>query len=99
MENSIFLSYSMSRQVSRQLPTRKIAALRQLGFMFGLELGLGGTFSLGGGGRQFSFHLFSIMLCSKALIENVNVKMFKYVQENMRNFVIIGKEKKTCNIP
>ena len=91
----------MSRQVSRQLPTRKIAALRQLGFMFGLELGLGGTFSLGGGegGWQFSFHLFSIMLCSKALIENVNVKMFKYVQENMRNFVIISKEKKTCNIP
>ena len=55
MENSIFLSYSMSRQVSRQLPTRKIAALRQLGFMFGLELGLGGTFSLGGGGGAAIF--------------------------------------------
>ena len=35
------------------------------------------------GGEQFSFHVFSIMLCSEALIENVNVKMFKYVQENI----------------
>ena len=50
----------MSRQVSRQLPTRKIAALRQLGFMFGLELGLGGTFSLGGGGN---FPSISLALC------------------------------------